>query len=173
MPTADPARVRMIVFDVDGVFTDGRIYLDADGRESKAFHTRDGFGVRMAREAGLVTAVLSARTAGAVDHRMKQLQIDHVLQGVDRKRDGIATLAERTGVDPADMAYLGDDILDLNAMQVVGYPMAVADASAETRAAAAYVTQLPGGRGAIRDAVEHVLKAQGKWDALVAQYVSR
>jgi len=169
----DATRIKLLVFDVDGVFTDGRIYLDAQGHETKAFHTRDGFGIRVAREAGLKTAVLSARSAGAVEHRMKALKIDHVLQGVDHKGEGIERLHRASSVHPLDMAYLGDDILDIVAMKKVGYPMAVADAAEETLSHAAYVTQHRGGHGAIRDAVEHVMRAQGSWTPTVAKYVNR
>jgi 3-deoxy-D-manno-octulosonate 8-phosphate phosphatase (KDO 8-P phosphatase) len=173
MPDRDATRIKLLVFDVDGVFTDGRIYLDAQGHELKAFHTRDGFGLRVAREAGLKTAVLSARTAGAVAHRMKQLAIDHVLQGIDHKGQGIERLRRASSIHPLDMAYLGDDLLDIAAMKRVGYPMAVADAAEETQAHAAYVTRRPGGHGAIREAIEHVMHAQGKWTPTVATYVNR
>ncbi|MEO0965730.1 MAG: HAD hydrolase family protein [Planctomycetota bacterium] len=173
MPVHDPTRIKLLVFDVDGVFTDGRIYLDAKGNESKAFHTHDGFGVRVAHEAGLKTAVLSARTAGAVEHRMKQLGVDYVTQGMDHKGDGIQRLQNASSIHPLDMAYLGDDILDIAAMTRVGYPMAVANAAEEVKARAAYVTQRHGGHGAIREAIEHVMRAQGTWAATVATYIER
>jgi len=173
MPDRDATRIKLLVFDVDGVFTDVRVYLDARGEETKAFHTRDGFGIRVAREAGLKTAVLSARTAEAVAHRMNQLKIDHVLQGIDHKGEGIGRLHRASSIHPLDMAYLGDDILDVAAMKKVGYPMAVADAAEETKAHAAHVTHCRGGHGAIREAVEHVMRAQGKWTPTIAKYVNR
>lgn len=165
--------VRLLIFDVDGVLTDGTIILDADGRESKVFSVRDGMGIRMAIEAGLTVAVLSARTAGAVDARMKQLKINCVIQGADNKAEGMVRVLEQTGIAAEHAAFLGDDILDLPALRRVGYPMAVADACAEAKAAAAYVTTQPGGRGAARDAVEHLLKAQCKWDMLVQRFADR
>lgn len=169
-----PKSIRLIIFDVDGVLTDGAITYHADasggGGESKNFHTKDGLGLRAAMQSGVQVAIITARSSDIVARRMSELGIEHVVQGCKDKAEEVGRLAEALGVALEDTAYLGDDLVDLPAMRRVGYPMAVADAAAELRDMAAFVTKLPGGRGAAREAVEHILKAQGKWDAVVAGY---
>ncbi len=162
------ANVRLMVFDVDGVLTDGSVILDDRGVETRRFHIRDGLAFKLARGQGMELAILSARTSRAVTRRMKNLKVEHVIQGARDKRASLTALLAKLGVAGEQTAYLGDDLQDLPAMRCCGYPMAVADAAAEVRAAAAYVTSTPGGRGAAREAVEHVLRGQGKWDAAVA-----
>ncbi len=162
--------IRLIIFDCDGVLTDGSIVYDDAGREVKAFHVRDGFGVRACREAGVKTAVLTARSSPAVDRRVAELKVDHYVHGCDGKAAGLAKILNDSGVAAEHAAYLGDDVLDLPAMKRVGFPMAVADASIDVKAAARFVTQAPGGRGAAREAVEHVLREAGKWEAVLARF---
>ncbi|MBB6430383.1 KdsC family phosphatase [Algisphaera agarilytica] len=166
----NPNSVRLLVFDVDGVLTDGAITYHREGGESKNFHTKDGLGLRAAMQSGVKVAIITARQSDIVARRMSELGIQDVVQGCKDKAKEVARLADALGVALEHTAYLGDDLVDLPAMQKVGYPMAVADAAAELCEMAAFVTQLPGGRGAAREAVEHVLKAQGKWDAIVAGY---
>lgn len=166
----DPNPIRLIVFDVDGVLTDGAITYHKDGGESKNFHTKDGLGLRAAMQSGVKVAIVTARSSDIVARRMNELGIKDVVQGCKDKAKEVGRLADALGVALEDTAYLGDDLVDLPAMNRVGYPMAVADAAAELRDMAAYVTELPGGRGAAREAVEHILKAQSKWDAVVAGY---
>ena len=163
----DPTKVRMIVFDVDGVLTDGSIIYHAGGLESKNFHTKDGLGMKLAMRGGLKVAVITARSSDIVARRMRELGIRDVVQNCSDKVKEVIGLSRATGVPLAEMAYLGDDLVDLGAMHKVGYPMAVADAADELRAMAALVTRRRGGRGAAREAVESILKAQGKWDDLV------
>jgi 3-deoxy-D-manno-octulosonate 8-phosphate phosphatase (KDO 8-P phosphatase) len=165
-----PLPVQLIVFDVDGVLTDGVLAYDDRGVETKRFHVRDGFAMKAAMAVGLKVAVLTARSSPAVAVRMAELKIDLFMQGCRNKGVGIETLAQRAGVELEQVAYLGDDILDLPAMVRCRYPMAVADGVAEVRAAAKYVTQTPGGRGAAREAIEHILKAQKKWDAVIERF---
>ncbi|MEM9883491.1 MAG: HAD hydrolase family protein [Planctomycetota bacterium] len=172
--TTTPADVRLMVFDVDGVLTDGGITYHGDAAggvtESKRFHTKDGLGLRAAMSCGVKVAVLTARRSELVARRMTELGVDALVQGCADKGAEIERLCDRLGVPLSATAYLGDDLVDLPAMGRVGYPMAVADAAAELIELAAYVTKQTGGRGAAREAVEHVLRAQGKWDGVVEAY---
>lgn len=170
MPHADPRHVRLLVVDVDGVLTDGAIVLDATGGELKTFHVRDGMAMAAWRQMGLGLAVVSGRACPAVDRRMRELGIAHVMQGVTDKARAVVALMEQLQVQATATAYLGDDWPDLPAMRQVGYPMAVADAAAEVRAAAAFVTSCPGGRGAVREAIEHLLRARDLLSAAVELY---
>jgi 3-deoxy-D-manno-octulosonate 8-phosphate phosphatase (KDO 8-P phosphatase) len=166
----DPANVRLMLFDVDGVLTDGGIVIDDDGRESKRFHVRDGFAMRQAVQAGVQVGVITGRESRAVTLRMTELKIELLRQGARDKGAAVRELCVRAGVDPVQAAFVGDDLIDLPAMRVCGYAIAVADAAAEVRAAADFVTTVCGGQGAAREAIEHVLRAQGKWDAVVQRY---
>ncbi|MEX2544544.1 MAG: HAD-IIIA family hydrolase [Phycisphaeraceae bacterium] len=161
------AGVRLIVFDVDGVLTDGSVIVDEQGVETRRFHIRDGLAFKLARSQGVEVAILSSRKSEAVTRRMGKLGVEHLVQGANDKRAGLERLLASAGMDGAHAAYVGDDLQDIPAMRLCAYPMAVADAAAEVRAAAVYVTTTPGGRGAAREAVEHVLRGQGKWDAAV------
>ncbi len=152
--------VRLAVFDVDGVFTDGRLYLGPDGAEFKAFHVRDGHGVVRLRESGVTLAIISGRSSPAVAARMRELGIEHVHQGVRDKRARLDELLAATGIDAAASCFVGDDLPDLEPMQAVGLPIAVADACAEVLAAAAAVTRAGGGRGAVREVCDLLVAAR-------------
>ena len=167
---ASPTDLQLLFFDVDGVLTDGAITYHENGSESKNFHTQDGLGLRAAMQAGVKVVIVTARTSQLVERRMTQLGVDKLVQGCKDKASRVAELAAEFGVPLTACGYLGDDLVDLAAMERVGYPMAVADAAPELREMAAYVCSRCGGRGAAREAVEHVLKVQGKWDAVVASY---
>jgi len=169
---ADPATVRLLVLDVDGVLTDGSIMLDDTGRELKRFHARDGVGLRVWGRLGFSTAIITGRVGGAVRHRMAELGITELIMGARDKEAPLRDLALRTGVPPAEMAFVGDDWPDLAPMSLVGYPIAVADATAAVRQAAALVTAAPGGRGAVREAVEHLLVAKGLLGTAIGVYWS-
>ncbi len=169
---SDVASVRMIVLDVDGVLTDGGIIYDAEGRESKRFNVKDGAAMKnAARVTGLKVGVITARRSPMVEKRMKELDIALFVQGSKNKAADVTRLAEHAGVALADVAFVGDDLVDLPAFSVVGYPIAVADAAPELLEQAAYVTKVTGGQGAARDAIEHVLRAQGKWADVVASFM--
>lgn len=170
MTHAPPARVMLLVLDVDGVMTDGSIILNDEGVETKRFHVRDGFGIRLWHEMGLQTAIITGRSGGVVEHRARELRIAHVVQGSRDKAQSLTDLCSRLGITPPEAAFLGDDWPDLPAMRLAGYPMAVADASPEVLRAARFVTALPGGRGAVRQAVEHILEAKGLLDRARAMY---
>lgn len=154
------AGVRLAVFDVDGVFTDGRIWMGSDGVEHKAFSVRDGVGIKQLLAAGIEVAIISGRASPAVDRRMAELGVRRVVQGCDDKAAALAALLRDIGIEPGRAAYLGDDTPDLPAMRVVGLPAAVADAHPEVRAAGLWVSTQPGGRGAVREFCEMLLEAR-------------
>ncbi len=160
----------MIVFDVDGVLTDGSIILDDRGRESKRFHVRDGFAIRAAMMLGLKIGVVTGRSSACVTLRMSELGVDLLLQGVKDKAIGLETLCQHAGVEPPEAAFIGDDLIDLPAMLRCGYPIAVADAVKEVKGIARYNTHARGGRAAAREAIEHILKGQKRWDELLERY---
>lgn len=154
------AAVELLALDVDGVLTDGRLWLGDDGAEYKSFHVRDGYGLVALARAGVTLAVISGRRSSAVDRRMAELGIVHVHQGISDKPAVLTELLGRTGITAERAAFVGDDEPDLPVMRMVGLPIAVADAHPLARAAAAWVTTLPGGRGAVREACDLILEAR-------------
>lgn len=168
--SAAAARVRLLALDVDGVLTDGSINLDHAGRETKRYHAADGVALRTWTRLGLTLAVVTGRTSHSLLHRLAELGVGHVIQGSRDKRAAIAQLRERTGIAPEAMAFLGDDWPDLPALRAVGYPMAVANAAPEVKRLARYVTPRCGGQGAVRDAAEHLWRAQDLFARAVALY---
>jgi 3-deoxy-D-manno-octulosonate 8-phosphate phosphatase (KDO 8-P phosphatase) len=162
--------VKALVLDVDGVLTDGRIIFDDDGRELKFFHVRDGHGMKLLMRAGIEVIFLTGRTSRVVEHRAKDLGVGAVYQGA---RDKIAVLgkvlADR-GLKPEQTACMGDDITDIPLFRVAGFSAAVADACEEARKAADFVTRSGGGRGAVREVCELILKAQDKWREVTGKY---
>jgi 3-deoxy-D-manno-octulosonate 8-phosphate phosphatase (KDO 8-P phosphatase) len=168
----DRARtLRLLLFDVDGVLTDGRILLHADGTESKQFHIRDGTALVWARRVGLLTGLLSARTSGATTERARQLAIPIVRQGADDKLTTYLDLIREHGIADAQVAFMGDDVLDLPVLSRVGLACAPADAVPEVRERVHWVSSLGGGAGAVRELVDLVLRAQGHWTPLLASYL--
>jgi len=171
----DPARlvpIKMVVMDVDGVMTDGAIVFAADGSELKAFNVKDGSGIKYLMRSGIRTAILSGRESPPVHHRAESLGIDCCITGAVQKLPAYRKLVEQAGLSDSEVCYVGDDLPDIPPMRFAGFPVAVADAVEEVKHHAAYVTRAPGGRGAIREVAELVLKAQGKWNKLVERYVS-
>jgi len=166
----EPVDIRFVVFDVDGVLTDGRILLDARGTETKRFHVRDGLAIRAAMSMGIKIGVLTARSSPAVALRMNELNVKLLIQGAKDKKIGFQTLCQQAEVEMNQTAYMGDDLLDLPALLRCGYPMAPADAVAEVLKVARYITAASGGQAAAREAIEHILKAQGHWDKCVEQF---
>lgn len=162
MPSfSNAADVRLLIMDVDGVLTDGSIMLDDSGGEIKRFSVRDGLGITTWLALGFQAAVVTRRAGAVVEHRMRELGISHILQGSLDKGAAVASLCERTGIPHEHAAFVGDDWPDLPALRAVGFPVAVADADAHVRAAAALVTRAPGGHGAIREIIETILEAKG------------
>lgn len=168
---ADRARrVRLLLFDVDGVLTDGKILLHSDGSESKTFDIRDGTGIVLAQRAGLRTGLLSARQSASTAERAAQLRIPIVHQGAVDKLETLGRILEAEGLTAEEVAYMGDDLLDLPVLLRVGIGAAPADAMPEVLARAGWVSARRGGDGAVRELVEMVLKVQGLWNGLIAQW---
>jgi 3-deoxy-D-manno-octulosonate 8-phosphate phosphatase (KDO 8-P phosphatase) len=159
--------IQLLVLDVDGVLTDGRITYTAEGVEVKSFHVRDGSAISFWQKMGKKVAVVSGRASRAVDVRAAELGITQVRQGASDKKLALRTILAATLLPPEQVCAVGDDLADLPLLRACGLAVAVADACAEVRAAAHYVTRTPGGRGAVREVVELILGAQGRWDALV------
>ena len=153
------AELRLVAFDVDGVFTDGRFYLSDDGIETKAFNTQDGFGIRRLIEAGFEVAVISGRRSGATAKRMAELGIKHVILGSGDKVTAFDELIAELGIDASQCAYAGDDIPDLLLLEKVGYSIAVANAVEVVRDFCDYTTMAAGGHGAVREICDLVLAA--------------
>ena len=154
--------VRLAIFDIDGVMTDGTLYTGAQGEVYKTFNILDGHGVKMLQAAGVATAILSGRSSDAVVRRASELSIVHVVQGAADKLAAFDALSARLGVQPAECAFVGDDLPDLPVMKNCGFAVAVANAVDEVKACAHYVTRASGGRGAVREFCELVLRAQGQ-----------
>jgi len=163
-------RIRLILLDVDGVLTDGTVIMHGDGTESKAFHIRDGAAIVWAMQAGLQVGLLSARASAATTQRAAQLGMKIVVQGVVSKPAEVARIVAETGIGDEAVAYMGDDLLDIPVLQRAGLAGAPADAAEETRAAAHWVSAQGGGRGAVREFIELVLRAQDRWDAVVREF---
>jgi 3-deoxy-D-manno-octulosonate 8-phosphate phosphatase (KDO 8-P phosphatase) len=155
-----PADTKLAVFDVDGVFTDGRFYLSNEGVESKAFCTQDGFGIRKLLQAGIHVAVISGRTSRAVALRMSELGVPHVLQGVADKVAAFEQLLEKLQLSHAQCVYTGDDVPDLPLLRRAGFSVAVANAVDEVKAACHYTTRCSGGAGAVREVCDLILRAR-------------
>jgi 3-deoxy-D-manno-octulosonate 8-phosphate phosphatase (KDO 8-P phosphatase) len=162
--------IRLLLFDVDGVLTDGVVIVHTDGSESKGFHIRDGAAMVWAQRAGLTVGLLSARSSGATAHRAAQLGIRLVVQGVTSKLEAYERILRDTGLTDEAVAYMGDDLLDLPVLARAGLSAAPADGASEVRAHVHWVSGYGGGRGAVRELIELVLRAQGRWDAVVREY---
>ncbi len=153
--------IALVAFDVDGVFTDGRFYLSDDGIETKAFHTQDGYGIRQLLKAGIAVAVISGRKSGAVEKRMAELDVRHVVLGCKDKVSAMNELAAKLEIDIAKCAYVGDDMPDLPLLEHVGFSIAVANAVSVLQEKCDYVTRKPGGFGAVREVCDLVIAARG------------
>jgi len=161
-------RVELLVLDVDGVLTDGGLYYGPEGEALKRFDVRDGHGIVLCRGMGIPAAILSARTSPAVEARARELRIPFVLQGERDKAAGLDRLLERCGLPAEALAYIGDDVNDLPVLARVGFGAAPADARPEVRERVHYVCQSPGGRGAVRELCELILRAKGLWERALA-----
>ena len=187
-------KIKLILFDVDGVLTDGKIWIfpspsgvqasvleqsaqhagsglhGASLIEAKGFHAHDGTAISLARLAGIKTGIITKRNSETVALRARDLKIDHVHQGIQDKAGAFLKILEKDGITAAEAAFVGDDVIDLPVMRKCGLAIAVKNARAEVKAEAHWVTPHAGGDGAARDAVEYILKAQGKWKKAVEQY---
>jgi 3-deoxy-D-manno-octulosonate 8-phosphate phosphatase (KDO 8-P phosphatase) len=165
------ARIKLFLMDCDGVLTDARIWVLESGEDQKAFNTKDGLGLEILHRSGIKSGVISGRVSSALTRRAQKLGMSYVRQGCEDKKQAFAEIVADAGLTNADVAFAGDDLNDVPLMLQSGLAIAVADAVTETREHAHYITQARGGHGAVREAIELILKAQGKWDDLVRRYL--
>ena len=165
------AQIRLLALDVDGVLTDGRLYFAEDGQELKTFDTQDGHGIKMLQQSGVICAIITGRTTKLVERRAKNLGIAYLLQGREDKLVALRELSAELGIALDNMAYVGDDWPDLPAIRAAGLGVAVAKAHNELHTHTDYVTRLEGGRGAVREVCDLLLKAQHNYDAALAPYL--
>jgi 3-deoxy-D-manno-octulosonate 8-phosphate phosphatase (KDO 8-P phosphatase) len=168
---AKAARTKLVIFDVDGVLTDGSLFVGDDGQEYKAFNSRDGHGIKMLMRHGVEVAIITGRTSKVVEHRVANLGIVHVYQGALDKLVCFNELVAKLGIDPQDIAYVGDDVVDLPVMTKVGLAIAVQDAHAFVKQHAHWQTPNRGGRGAARDVCELLIEARGQLQAELESYL--
>ncbi len=165
-------QLKLLILDVDGVLTDGRLFFDNEGIEYKCFHARDGHGIKLLRQTGVEVAVISGRKSNSVALRMKNLGIEFVYQGHENKRQAYAELLETLKINPEHTAHVGDDLLDLPIMTRVGLAIAVNDANFAVKARADWCTTLPGGHGAVREVCDLIMQAQGNFEAILNGYLA-
>ena len=168
-PEQRATELRLMFFDVDGVLTDGRLHIGAQGEMFKIFHVRDGHGIKLLQAGGVRCAILSARRSEVVNVRARELGIEHVQQGAQDKAAGYVALRDALGLADAQCGFMGDDWPDLPVLRRVGFAASVADGTPEAREAAHWVSSRNGGHGAVRELAEFVLRAQGRFAALLAQ----
>jgi 3-deoxy-D-manno-octulosonate 8-phosphate phosphatase (KDO 8-P phosphatase) len=171
--TERASRIRLLLFDVDGVLTDGTVIVHPDGSDSKGFHIRDGAAIVWAQRAGIPVGIISARASAATTQRAAQLAIRIVAQGVHSKLAAFEQIVKEHNTDPTTIAYMGDDLLDLPVMARVGFAGAPADAAPEVREQAHWVSASGGGRGAVREFIEVILRARDLWSAVLAEFQTR
>lgn len=164
-------KIRLAIFDVDGVMTDGSLYLADDGQEFKAFNTLDGHGMKMLNRSGVELAIITGRTSQLVALRAINLGVTHLYQGSEDKLAAFLELLEKTGLDPTECAYMGDDVVDLPVMRRCGLAVCVPAAPALVKQHSHYLTQNSGGGGAVRELCELVMQAQGTFEAQMAPYL--
>ncbi|MCD4830897.1 MAG: HAD hydrolase family protein [Anaerohalosphaeraceae bacterium] len=167
----DLAAIKLLAMDVDGVLTDGSVIIGDDGSESKKFNLLDGHGIKLWHRAGLQTALISGRMSNATQVRAKQLGINFVYQPCPAKLEGLEKLLSQSGFAPKDIAYIGDDVLDIPVAKRVGFSVAVDNAVDELKKEVHYITSRPGGAGAVREVVEYILKNTGRWQELMERYL--
>ncbi|RMH02203.1 MAG: HAD-IIIA family hydrolase [Aquificota bacterium] len=163
-------RVRLLLMDVDGVLTDGRLYYTSGGEEIKVFHVRDGLGIKLAQKVGIKVGVISGRKNQALLNRLEELGLEEVHLGVYEKLPVLERVLRKHGLSYEETAFLGDDLVDIPLLKRVGFPMVVADAPQEVKNHALYITKAKGGEGAVREAVEYLLKLRGEWQELLNYY---
>ena len=157
--------IKLVILDVDGVMTDGRIVINDEGVESRNFDIKDGMGVIVLQLCGIEVAIITSKKSGAVRHRAEELKIKRFYEGIKKKTEPYAQMLEEMNISDAEVCYVGDDLVDLSMMKRV----ADRDAVADVKEAAAYVTTARGGHGAVREVAEMILKAQGKWDTVLSK----
>lgn len=164
-------QIKLLILDVDGVLTDAKLFFDNQGNEYKAFHARDGHGIKLLRQTGVEVAVISGRKSDSVALRMKMLGIEHVYQGQENKQAAFLELIEKLDIEPIQAAHVGDDLLDLPIMIRVGLAIAVNDAHVAVKQRADWCTELSGGQGAVREVCDLIMQAQGHFDDVLNVYL--
>ncbi|MGZ0078036.1 3-deoxy-manno-octulosonate-8-phosphatase KdsC [Methylomonas sp. BW4-1] len=164
-------RLKLLILDVDGVLTDGRLFFDDNGKEYKCFHARDGHGIKLLRQTGVEVAVISGRKSNSVALRMQSLGVELVYQGHENKRAAFAEILQRLVLTPEQVAYIGDDILDLPVMRQVGFAVAVQDANFVLKNYAHWQTQTAGGLGAVREVCDLIMQVQDSFDGVLQTYL--
>lgn len=170
--SARAAKVRLMIFDVDGVLTDGSLHFGADGETLKTFNVHDGLGIKLLQQSGVQTAIISARQSPIVARRAADLGIKHVLQGVHDKRVPFQQLLGSTGLTAEQCGFIGDDVIDLPILTRVGFAVSVPNGRPEVHARVHMVTAAAGGRGAVREVCEFLLRAQGSYAPVMAQFLA-
>jgi len=165
-------RIKLMIFDVDGVLTDGRLWYGADGREIKSFHSLDGHGVKMLAESGIRCAILSGRKSSAVAKRARELGIKLVRQGIARKGEEFGRMLKRLRLEPAAAGYMGDDLVDVPVLRRCGFACAPREAPEQVRQCAHYVCSAPAGGGAVRELCEYLMQAQGTFERQLREYLA-
>jgi len=164
------SKIKLLILDVDGVLTDGRIVIDDAGLESKQFDVKDGHGLKILMRYGIDVVLLTGRQSRVVEHRATDLGITEVHQGIWNKAEAFEEILKRRNITPEETACVGDDVVDIPLLRRAGFSVAVADAVLEARQVADYVTHRPGGRGAVREVCEVILKAQNRWSDVAVKY---
>jgi 3-deoxy-D-manno-octulosonate 8-phosphate phosphatase (KDO 8-P phosphatase) len=164
-------RLKLLILDVDGVLTDGRLFFDDNGKEYKCFHARDGHGIKLLRQSGVEVAVISGRKSNSVALRMQSLGVDLVYQGHENKRAAFAEILQTLSLQPEQAAHVGDDVLDLPVMTLAGFAVAVADANFAVKQRADWCTELAGGLGAVREVCDLIMQVQGTFNEMLQTYL--
>lgn len=168
--TEKARKVKILLLDVDGVLTDGRIIYDSRGRDMKFFDVHDGMGVHLLKRAGIPTILITAKGSKAITPRARDMQVDEVFENVSPKNKVLDKILKKYKVTSDQLCFIGDDLVDLCIMKRVGFPVAVVNAAYEIKRAAAYITNKQGGRGAVREVAELILKTQGNWEKAIGVY---
>jgi 3-deoxy-D-manno-octulosonate 8-phosphate phosphatase (KDO 8-P phosphatase) len=166
------ARLRLMIFDVDGILTDGSLHYGAQGELIKTFNVLDGHGIKLLQQSGVATAIISARKSELVARRAADLDITHLFQGVHDKKSAFEELLGRTGIAAQDAGFVGDDVIDLPILLRVGFAASVPNAHPEVKSRVHYVTQASGGKGAARELCDFILRAQGNYEKALAPYLT-
>jgi 3-deoxy-D-manno-octulosonate 8-phosphate phosphatase (KDO 8-P phosphatase) len=161
--------IKLVILDVDGVMTDGRIIIDDNGVESRNFDIKDGMGVIVLIMSGIEVAIITSKKSGAVRHRAEELKIKRFYEGIRKKTEPYEEMLKELNITDAEVAYVGDDLVDLSMMKRVGLPIAVGDAVEDVKRCAAYVTKARGGHGAVREVAELILQSQDKWEKILSK----
>ena len=165
-------KIKLIIFDVDGTLTDGGIYIGNDGEIFKAFNCQDGFGITAAHKVGLKTAIITGRTSKITENRANELKISAIKQGQMDKRNAYKEIKAEFNLTDAEIAYVGDDVIDLPVFVQVGFAAAVGNADIEVKSRAHFVAEKFGGHGGVREVIEFILKSQGKWSEIIQEYTT-